>query len=229
MLLFYAQEEEEMTEVQKEYYSGIIDFLFAGFGETVEVSLFEVLENQKTSLCAKSKNCSKALGEEMDKNLLFWLRAYRKEQKYIAKLPFQEKNGDLSRVSLYYISDKAGKLTGVLSMKKNITSMIVAANFLNASLKALTGGPERDLAAETAGIGQKKQENTLFQYSQYLIEDYFDSLSTVGAAMSIEERMKVVEDLQQKGIFQLKGNISTVAKKLEISEKTLYRYLKNQS
>nr|WP_261665866.1 helix-turn-helix domain-containing protein [Fusobacterium necrophorum] len=41
--------------------------------------------------------------------------------------------------------------------------------------------------------------------------------------------MKVVEDLQQKGIFQLKGNISTVAKKLEISEKTLYRYLKNQS
>lgn len=30
--------------------------------------------------------------------------------------------------------------------------------------------------------------------------------------MSIEERMKVVEDLQQKGIFQLKGNISTVAK-----------------
>ncbi|WP_261787627.1 helix-turn-helix domain-containing protein [Fusobacterium necrophorum] len=85
------------------------------------------------------------------------------------------------------------------------------------------------MAAETAGVGQTKQENTLFQYSQYLIEDYFDSLSTVGAAMSIEERMKVVEDLQQKGIFQLKGNISTVAKKLEISEKTLYRYLKSQS
>ncbi|EHO19386.1 hypothetical protein HMPREF9466_01317 [Fusobacterium necrophorum subsp. funduliforme 1_1_36S] len=102
MLLFYAQEEEEMTEVQKEYYSGIIDFLFAGFGETVEVSLFEVLENQKTSLCAKSKNCSKALGEEMDKNLLFWLRAYRKEQNILQNYLFRKKWGFIQSISLLY-------------------------------------------------------------------------------------------------------------------------------
>lgn len=215
-----------MTEFQKKYYSGMIDFLFATFGETIEVSLFEVSESQKTSLCAKSKNCSKALGEEMDKNLLFWLRAYRKEQKYITKLPMKEKNGDLSRVSLYYISNETGKLTGVLSMKKNITPMIVAANFLNESLKALTGGPERDLAAEASGEGRRKQKNTLLEYSQYILEDYFDSLHMAASEMSIEERMEVVEDLQQKGIFQLKGNVTEVAKRLEISEKTLYRYLK---
>lgn len=218
----------KMTEFQKEYYSGMIEFLSATFGETIEISLFEVLENKRTSLCAKSKNCLKDLGDEVDRNLLFCIREYKKEQKYTAKLPWKEKNGNLSRVSFYYIQDEKKNLTGILCIKKNISPMIVAANFLNESLKALTGGPERNLEEEVSNKGKWKQENTLLKYSQYVIEDYFDSLNVPSYAMTVEERIKVVETLNQKGIFQLKGNIIEVAKRLDISEKTLYRYLKKE-
>lgn len=69
-----------MTEFQKEYYSGMIEFLSAVFGHMIEISLFEVLANKKTSLCAKSKNCLKDLGDEVDRNLLFCIREYKKSK-----------------------------------------------------------------------------------------------------------------------------------------------------
>ena len=40
----------KMTEFQKEYYSGMIEFLSATFGETIEISLFEVLEKKSKSI-----------------------------------------------------------------------------------------------------------------------------------------------------------------------------------
>ena len=226
-----GEEREKMTELQKEYYKGVIEFLFATFGETIEASLYEVTSDKKTTLLEKTKNCNKEYGEAIDKNFMTWIRNYDKGQKYIAKLPMKEKNGDLCRISFYFIPNEKGKLSGVFCIKKNINPMIVAANFLNQSLKEITGGPERNLEAEVPKKGKtqenEQEENTLLSYSKYLVDEYLDSLHTPVYAMSIDERIKVVEVLNKKGVFQLKGNITEVAKRLEISEKTLYRYLKN--
>lgn len=216
-----------MTEIEKEYYKGVIEFLFATFGETIEASLYEIKEDKKSSLYVKTKNSKKEYGEAIDKHLMSWIRNYDKKQKYVAKIPMKEKNGDLSRISLYFIPNEKGKLTGVFYIKKKITPMVLAANFLNQSLQELTGGPERNLEAELAKKVSLGEENTLLSYSKYIVDEYLSSLNTPVYAMSIDDRVKVVEVLNKKGVFQLKGNVREVAKRLDISEKTLYRYLKN--
>ena len=40
-----------------------------------------------------------------------------------------------------------------------------------------------------------------------------------------EEKMKVVEQLNNKGVFLLKGAVSEVARQMASSEATIYRYL----
>lgn len=43
--------------------------------------------------------------------------------------------------------------------------------------------------------------------------------------MTPEERIMVIERIQSKGVFQLKGVVSLVSRKLNVSEATVYRYL----
>ena len=41
----------------------------------------------------------------------------------------------------------------------------------------------------------------------------------------MDEKIRIVEDLQQAGIFYIKGAVSEVATQLGSSEATIYRYL----
>jgi len=39
-------------------------------------------------------------------------------------------------------------------------------------------------------------------------------------------KRRIARQLQEYGVFELKGQVSEVAKRLGVSEKTIYRYLK---
>lgn len=43
--------------------------------------------------------------------------------------------------------------------------------------------------------------------------------------LTMDEKVRIVEDLQQAGIFYMKGAVSEVAAQLGSSEATIYRYL----
>ena len=43
--------------------------------------------------------------------------------------------------------------------------------------------------------------------------------------LSVEERMKITQELDEDGLFLLKGGISALAAMLDVSEPTIYRYL----
>ena len=44
--------------------------------------------------------------------------------------------------------------------------------------------------------------------------------------LKVDEKIRVVKYLQSKGTFKVKGAIALVAEKLDVSEPTIYRYLK---
>ena len=44
--------------------------------------------------------------------------------------------------------------------------------------------------------------------------------------MTVEEKRGVVEELDRKGNFLLRGAVGAVARRLEVSEQTVYRYLR---
>ena len=107
----------------------------------------------------------------------------------------------------------------------DISNMIGAANFLNELLKAITGGEERNIAKESDEVDEL---GTIEEYAQYVINQYFSNLKKPVDAMSTSEKIEVVKNLNQKGIFHVRGSISELAHRFNTSEKTIYRYLSTE-
>ncbi|MGO1468850.1 MAG: helix-turn-helix domain-containing protein [Tissierella sp.] len=78
-------------------------------------------------------------------------------------------------------------------------------------------------------------------HSSEFIESIPDSISTVTddvlddtldysdipvTHLKQEEKIEIVRKLNEKGVFMLKGAVSEVAEKLQVSEATLYRYIR---
>ena len=59
-----------------------------------------------------------------------------------------------------------------------------------------------------------------------IIEDVIARSPIPVSHLSVDEKVLLVKELSEKGIFLIKGSIELVAKAFSISEPTLYRYLK---
>lgn len=209
-----------------EYYTIIIKFLEKTLGDIVEITLYSFEKDEHGELLAKSSNCDFELGSSIPKTLEKLLEKYERDSKeslnFITNFPGKGTNGQLFRLSTFFIKDNKNNLKGVFSIRINISNMIGAANFINELLKNITGGEERNIAEESEEV---EKMSTIEEYAQYTIKQFFNNLKKPVDAMSTSEKIEIVKKLDKKGIFNLKGSISEVAKKFNTSEKTIYRYL----
>ncbi|WP_108649548.1 helix-turn-helix transcriptional regulator [Dongshaea marina] len=59
-----------------------------------------------------------------------------------------------------------------------------------------------------------------------ILQDELNRYGSHPDKLSSDEKVEIVRELDKRGLFMIKGFISTVASILDISEPTLYRYLK---
>ena len=209
-----------------EYYKIVIKFLERTFGNLIEMTLYSLENNKAGELIAKSSNCDLEIGSAIPKLLEKILIKYKNDEEeleYITNFPGKDTNGNLVRVSTFFLKNTKGFVIGAFNIKMDISEMVGAANFLNKMLKEITGGEERNLTKELEDI--EKLDN-IEEYSLYVIEEYFNGLKKPVDAMEVEEKIEIVQNLNKKGIFQVRGCVSEVAKRFGTSEKTVYRYLK---
>ena len=209
-----------------EYYKIVIKFLERTFGNLIEMTLYSLENNKAGELIAKSSNCDLEIGSAIPKLLEKILIKYKNDEEeleYITNFPGKDTNGNLVRVSTFFLKNTKGFVIGAFNIKMDISEMVGAANFLNKMLKEITGGEERNLTKELEDI--EKLDN-IEEYSLYVIEEYFNGLKKPVDAMEVVEKIEIVQNLNKKGIFQVRGCVSEVAKRFGTSEKTVYRYLK---
>lgn len=83
----------------------------------------------------------------------------------------------------------------------------------------------QDRAFKVAGIGDAVLLGVAGQHQgQAAITDVTGS-ALPPDRLTMDEKIRIVEDLQQAGIFYMKGAVSEVAAQLGSSEATIYRYL----
>lgn len=209
------------------YYKIIINFLEKTFGDLAEITLYSFEKTTDGELIGKSSNCNFDIGSSIPKTLRKLLTKYENskddEIEFITNFPGKDMEGELFRLSTFFIKDRK-KLIGVFNIRINITEMVGAANFLNKMLKEITGGIERNLTKESDEV---EELGTIEEYSHYLITEYFNGISKPIDAMNTSEKMEIVKSLNKKGIFNIKGSVSELAKRFNTSEKTIYRYLNN--
>ncbi|OBZ08578.1 MULTISPECIES: transcriptional regulator [Bacillales] len=125
----------------------------------------------------------------------------------------QTKDGRILRSTSMYVKNNAGSIIGALCINFDITDLMMAEKTLQ-SLTASGFTPVRESFVSNVN----DLLDTLLQEAQ-------ETIGKPPAAMTKEDKIKIIQLLDQKGAFLIKKSGEKVCSYLSISKFTLYSYL----
>ncbi|MCF0115603.1 MAG: helix-turn-helix domain-containing protein, partial [Erysipelotrichaceae bacterium] len=127
----------------------------------------------------------------------------------------------------FFIKNENKELVGMLCINVNTSDY----EYLNATIKRILGirddqddveyKMDSPIPVLSNSIETAVKESIKVALIEMGCPDYMAQ-----SRLTSDEKMMVVKKLQEKGIFNVKGSITFVAKELNSSEPTIYRYLK---
>ncbi len=147
---------------------------------------------------------------------------------YRALLPSRER----LRASTLFLRNEDGSLAGFLTINIRVESMLQARDVIDTLINGAT--------PYSAGFVQKKgtpapQPELFSRYEgvtivvsdiiHTVVEEFLGDFGVSADRLTAAERQQIVHELDNRGVFLVKGAISEVAKQLGCSEATIYRYL----
>lgn len=120
--------------------------------------------------------------------------------------------------STYFIKHN-NKLIGLLCINKDISH---SENLVSAVYSLMQ---EHNLLIPSDLTIKENLENPMDQILSDLISDVIQEIHIPPERMSMNEKINLVQKLDAKGIFKIKGGMDEVALILKISKPTIYRYL----
>ncbi|MNJ38673.1 YheO-like PAS domain protein [compost metagenome] len=212
-----------------ESYFPIASFIAAIVGPKCEVVVHDISDPERSIIFIENGHISgRKIGDGSTDLVLKILKgeAYR-ERQYIVNYQATGPRGQKYRSSTYFIKDTEGKLAGLMCLNIDITHMEIAAEWINHVLQgsSLTPPVPMDALPE-----DKPQESEFLQGNvddllQHIIANTLSKVQLPIDRLSSNEKIEIVKELNEQGVFLLKGGVSQVASALSISEPTVYRYL----
>ncbi|WP_053368042.1 helix-turn-helix transcriptional regulator [Bacillus sp. FJAT-27245] len=219
-----------------DHYKKLVEFLGTVLGENYEVIL-HIIEKGRSYVGAISNShisgrtvnaplTGLALNMMQEKTYL--------DRDYITNYKGLTKIGTEIRGSTYFIKDENNELIGMLCINFDASKHRKIANdilgLVQTQLNMIL--PAAD---ETVFSGRKaileQPEHEMIEYFSDSIEEVVHSivdpsLLNPNIILKQEQKIEIIKQLYMKGIFQLKGAVSQVATLLNVSEPSVYRYLK---
>lgn len=204
-------------------YIHLVDFLGDVLGPHYEIVLHDTTHPNSSIVAIRHNHISgRQVGGPMTDLALKILKDGALQQKrFIANYSGFSISGQKLRSSTYLIRDDADKVIGMLCI-----------NFNTAVLQKLAEAVQTIIDVNQL----KEMEVPDVTYSEHFVptaeELTLRSIKTIlerkditPERMTQEEKIEIVSELNEKGIFLLKGAVSEVAKHLKASEASIYRYL----
>lgn len=209
-------------------YAKLVPFLAAALGDNTEIVLHDLTQDKAPIVAiANNEMSGRVIGDSITDLGRHILEEKQYEHKdYVVNYKSLASNGKLMRSSSYFLKDDDGQLIGMLCINVNISDY----EYLDATIRRILGIKEQPeieyqmdhpmevLSGSLESSVQKCISETLAEmgYPHYVAQ----------GRLNASEKLQVIKALQERGIFNIKGAISVVAKELGASEPTIYRYLK---
>lgn len=208
----------------------IASFIAAIIGPKVEVVIHDINDLEHSIIHIENGHISgRKIGDGSTDLVLKLLqdKTYQNEA-YIANYKSKGSKGSSYRSSTYYIKDEDGTLVGMMCLNIDITHLDVAASWIQ---DMITGGGL--LPSSTKPNLIAAEEKPTIEYLQGNVDDIISHvIETIVAQSEVPldrlsslEKMELVKQLNDQGVFLLKGGVMQVAKAINTSEPTIYRYL----
>lgn len=197
--------------------------LAAQFGSSCEVVIHDLTQKDLSQSIVHIENGHVSRRRKGDGPSGIVLEALRSEpSKLKDKLSYLTKTDDgrILKSSTMYIRDENGRIVYLFSLNYDITALLTA----EAALHSLIQTEEDSAQTEAAGSPQKITHNVT-ELLDHLIEQAIARVGKPVALMNKDDKVSVVQFLNDAGAFLITKSGDKVASLLGISKFTLYSYM----
>ena len=212
-----------------EPYAKLVYFLSAALGDNCEIALHD-LTSKDQEIVAISNNpiSGREVGAKLSNLSLHYLEEKQYlNHDYVMNYKTVGNDGKLMRAATYFIKEEGREMpVGMLCINVNISDL----EYLTSTIKKILGiKEEKDIEFKMDNpveILSSPLDEMIDMYIKECLEKMGFPSYFLAERLNVDEKIKVVKYLQEKGTFKVKGVIVLVAEKLAVSEPTVYRYLK---
>lgn len=212
-----------------EPYAKLVYFLSVALGDNCEIALHD-LTSKDQEIVAISNNpiSGREVGAKLSNLSLHYLEEKQYlNHDYVMNYKTVGNDGKLMRAATYFIKEEGREMpVGMLCINVNISDL----EYLTSTIKKILGiKEEKDIEFKMDNpveILSSPLDEMIDMYIKECLEKMGFPSYFLAERLNVDEKIKVVKYLQEKGTFKVKGAIVLVAEKLAVSEPTVYRYLK---
>jgi predicted transcriptional regulator YheO len=232
-----AVELDADRELRPEFapYVALLGFLGELLGPTTEIVLHDTSDlNRSIVALVNGEITGRSVGGPATDLVLRILKNQDYlERDYLANYLAESNTGGTFRSSTLFVRDAHGEVIGMLCFNIDDRPLLQARDLLSlitSTTGALKGGPEQRDDDAALPVQTSRPAERL---STSVDELTLASVARIVAAqpvrpqqMTPQDKVSVVRELENAGVFLLKGAVAQVADALFTSEPTVYRYLK---
>jgi len=223
-----------------EKYIPIVKFIASIMGENCEVLLHDVRNPENSIVAIENGHISgRRVGGVLTDLVLKIVRNKEyQNQDFIANYVVVAKDNRICQSSSLLIRDDNGEIIGVLCVNIDISTLLATQKYLNEFIKIKPPNNLKNTLSIKASSDEEveeisSEENEVLEHLletsgdvvELLIGKVLNKFTIPVERMSQDEKIQVVRELNELGLFLFKGGVSELAKKLKVSDATVYRYL----
>lgn len=159
---------------------------------------------------------NRMVGDVMDDSVFEYLDGKARENDGIVVRLTRKDNGEILKSTTMFFYDEQGAYEGMLCFTMNLTVINQARNLLD-SLMNIKPFEDRE------NVGT---DMSIVDYTHLVISDIIKDVGKPSTLGSKEIKLRVLSKLDEKGVFLLKDSVPQVCELLDISQATLYNYLR---
>jgi predicted transcriptional regulator YheO len=190
----------------------LVKAIASALGPNCEVVLHDMSELEHSIVEIENGHITGRKVGDPSTNLGLQVKRNLPEDSNILNYMSNTKDGKTLRSSSIYFRDDEGKVIGSLCINYNITDFIMVSNVVNEFIKT-----EKKVDETFAG--------DINEVIEKLLEEAVSLVNKPVPFMQKEDKMKVLEFLDERGVFTVKRSMDRVAMFLDISKFTIYNYL----
>jgi predicted transcriptional regulator YheO len=196
-----------------------MDFLAEVFGDDAEIVLHDMTDMDGSVVAIRNNHISgRKVGAPATNMALKIINAGNyKTINYLTNYKGVSKEGKTLKSSTFFIKDDQQQLIGMLCINIDLEKIFQFHNYLD---KIIHFWQENDDQKTEEYFGSSVEEIALDS-----IETAIKNSGVSPERLSQDEKIAIIRELHNDGVFLLKGSVSEVAAQFKVSEATIYRYL----
>lgn len=199
-------------------YIKLVEFLGWTLGDNFEVILQDTTELSNPIIASTNNSISSS--EFNSLRAMEILKSEKmKSRDYLCNYPVTTSSGKFMKTSIFFIRNAQNDIIGMLSINMKCDVLLKVQTMLGNILRFnFEDNEENNQIPEISSL--RFAEPTLESIKRVVDESGIDP-----GRMSFDEKIDIICDLYNMGIYNLKGAVAQTSKVLKMSEPSVYRYL----